>query len=64
MIGNDWISASEPPTTPGRYLIYFPSESTSPMDALWTRDHRWICDGIDRTRAVTHYMHLPEPPKS
>lgn len=61
----EWISVRyAPPEKPGRYLVYFPTESTSVMDALWTRDEEWICDGIDRTRAVTHYMPLPEPPTS
>jgi len=61
----EWMNAKEyTPLNPGRYLIYFPEQSTSIMDALWTRDGTWVCDGIDRTDVVTHWMELPEPPKS
>lgn len=52
------------PEKPGRYLIYFPKESTSPMDALFTRDKEWVCDGVERTLSVTHWMPLPEPPEN
>lgn len=59
----DWIDfKSNPPDKPGRYLIYFPEFSTSPMDAIYTRDKKWERDGLDRTEYVTHWMPLPEPP--
>lgn len=57
-----WISVNDRlPKRNQRVIAYFPLLSTSPMDSLYDGQKFWV-DGLDRTKAVTHWMPLPEPP--
>lgn len=56
-----WFSMEERSPPRGRHLVYFPKQSTSPMDGLWDGKD-WTVDGINRTKAVTHWMPMPAAP--
>ena len=47
------------PKAPKRVLIYFPTRSTSVMDALYTCEGRFIRDDIDFTDAVELWSYPP-----
>ncbi len=47
------------PQSAKRVLIYFPTRSTSVMDALYTREGRFIREGIDFTDAVERWSYVP-----
>lgn len=58
----EWVVANDSrPNDRERVLAYFPTQSTSPMDALYVNG-QFIVDGIDRTEAVTHWMRMPKGP--
>jgi len=60
----NWISVKDRlPEKSGRYLIYFPERSTSPMDAIWNVHEKTWGRDFDRTEYVTHWMPIPEPPQ-
>lgn len=59
---SEWISVERYYPKRGRVLVYFPSESTSVMDALFDSIDFWV-DGTKRTKAVTHWMPIPAPPE-
>jgi hypothetical protein len=54
------ISGVGLPENKGRYLLYFPTESSSPMDGMFDGKD-FIVDGIRRTSAVTHWQPLTPP---
>jgi hypothetical protein len=59
-----WIDISDKglPEKTGRYLLYFPERSTSPMDGIFDlQDKTFTVDGIDRTDYVTHWQPLLNP---
>jgi hypothetical protein len=56
-----WIDPRVVRPERGRWLVYFPAESTSVMDALFDGKDFWV-DGVKRTKAVIAYQRLPYPP--
>lgn len=63
----EWIPASEPPETNGCYLVAGNLRwDGKPMarEAYWRGDAWLSCDGkCYITRRITHWAHLPTPPK-
>jgi hypothetical protein len=61
---SNWVSVKDKlPETTGRYLIYFPERSSSPMDAIFNVHEKTWGRDFDRTEYVTHWMPIPEPPQ-